>query len=318
MKTLIENDCLIVQSETAGAQLLSIRAKADGSEYLWHGDPKYWGRTAPILFPVVGATAGGIRVGGQTYPLKQHGFARDSQFDLISITPSAATYRMTDNEDTLRVFPFRFAFDVGYALKDNTVMVSHRVVNRGDGDMFFSIGAHPAFLCPLEPGLRYEDYGLTFNRAETLDRGFINLQTGLINGRTQRVLDGGTRVALDAHSFDEGAWLLEGYASDAVTLSAPGGQKSVTVRFPGWPYLGLWAPPGAPHAAQAPLSSCSHNVAAAPSLPQAGAAPFVCIEPWLGIADAEGFAGDISEKKGIIKLAAGEAFDCAYDIEIGI
>lgn len=291
MKTLIENEVLLVRSETAGAQLLGITAKADGAEYLWHGDPKYWGRTAPILFPTVGTSAGGIRVGGQNYPIKQHGFARDSEFKLTAVSPTSVTYTLTDSESTRRVYPFPFGLDISYSLQGNVLTVGHRVTNSGDHDLWFQLGAHPAFLCPLDQGFTLDQYQIRFDRVQTLSRHFLNPETGLVDDRSQAVLENADTIALTEHTFDDGALILEGIAGDAVTLKAPGGGRGVMVRFPDWPMLGLWAPPGA---------------------------PFVCIEPWFGRADDDGFAGDISEKRGVRKLAPGETFDAAYEIIIGI
>lgn len=291
MKTLIENEHLLVRSETAGAQLLGITAKADGAEYLWHGDPKYWGRTAPILFPTVGTSAGGIRVGGQSYPIKQHGFARDSEFKLTAVSPTSVTYTLTDSENTRRVYPFAFALDISYTLQGNVLTVGHRVTNSGGVDLWFQLGAHPAFLCPLDQCFALDQYQVRFDRVQTLSQRFLNPQTGLVDDRSQVVLEDSDTIALTEHTFDDGALILEDMAGEAVTLAAPGGHRSVTVRFPGWPMLGLWAPPGA---------------------------PFVCIEPWFGRADDDGFSGDISEKHGVRKLAAGETFDAAYEIVIGI
>ena len=291
MKTLIENELLLVRSETSGAQLLGITAKADGTEYLWHGDPKHWGRSAPILFPTVGTSANGIRVGGQAYPIKQHGFARDSEFKLTAVSPTGVTYTLTDSESTRRVYPFAFALDISYTLQGNVLAVGHRVTNSGDHDLWFQLGAHPAFLCPLDQGFALNQYRIRFDHAQTLSRRMLNPETSLVDDRSEVVLDNTDVLPLTEHTFDDGALILEDIAGDAVTLEAPDGGRSVTVRFPGWPMLGLWAPPGA---------------------------PFVCIEPWFGRADDEGFAADISEKCGVRKLAAGEAFDAAYEIIIGI
>lgn len=304
MKTIIENDVLLVRSETAGAQLLGITAKADAGEYLWSGDPKYWARTAPILFPAVGTSAGGIRVDGQSYPLKQHGFARDSEFTLSAVSPTSVTYTLTDSDSTRKVYPYHFALDIRYTLDGNALTVGHRVTNTGDRDLWFQLGAHPAFLCPLDQGFALDQYQIRFDRVQTLRRRFLNPATSLVDGRSAIVLDNADTLALDEHIFDDGALIFDDIACDAITLAALGNRKPVTVRFagrmgeqhpqgvtsPGWPMLGLWAPPGA---------------------------PFVCIEPWFGRADDEGFEGDISEKKGVRRLAAGENFECEYQIVIG-
>jgi galactose mutarotase-like enzyme len=228
-------------------------------------------------------------VGVQAYPLKQHGFARDSEFTLSAVSPTSVTYTLTDSEATRKVYPFSFRLDVSYTLCGGGLTVGHKVTNTGSGDLWFQLGAHPAFLCPLDQGFALDQYTLRFDRVQTLRRRFLNPSTGLVDEREAVVLDNTDTLALTAETFDDGALIFDRLEGDAVTLAAPGGRRSVTVRFPGWPMLGIWAPPGA---------------------------PFVCIEPWIGRADNDGFAGDIGEKVSVQKLPAGECFEAAYEIEV--
>jgi galactose mutarotase-like enzyme len=290
MKTLIENESLIVESKTQGAELTSIRLKSDGTEYLWQGDPKYWARHAPVLFPIVGAVADGrYTYESKQYAMKNHGFARDSEFDLAEYKPSAAVYRLVSDEETYKLYPFKFTLEIGYALRGNALEVRYAVVNGGTKDMYFSIGAHPAFNCPLAPGQAFGDYYLEFEKLETAGRQFVNSANLLVAGRNAPFLPGGRVLPMREGMFDEGAYILAGVRSTSVALKGGDTEKSVTVRFPGFPFLGIWAPPGA---------------------------PFVCIEPWHGIAESTDFKGDLTQKQGILALRAGGLFESGYQIVV--
>jgi galactose mutarotase-like enzyme len=290
MKILIENETLVAEANTHGAELTGIRLKQDGAEYLWHADPKYWARHAPVLFPIVGAVAGNrYTLGGREYAMKRHGFARDKEFALAGCTPSSALFRLVSDEETYAAYPFRFTLDIGYALRASAVEARYTVLNGDAREMWFSIGAHPAFNCPLAPGQKLEEYYLEFEKEETLDRQFVDSENLLIPGRRAPFLRNERIKPLTEGMFAEGAYILDGVRSESVALKGRNADKSVTVRFSGFPYLGIWAPVGA---------------------------PFVCIEPWHGIPDAADFKGDLTRKKGILKLGPGEAFECMYEIVV--
>ncbi len=290
MKIRIENDILAVESKTAGAELTSIRLKSDGTEYLWQGDPKYWARQSPVLFPIVGAVANNQYVfAGNAYTMKNHGFARDSEFEITHESAEAVRYTLRSNPATLAVYPFRFRLDAGYALEGNAVVVSWDVLNEGDGPMWFSVGAHPAFNCPIAAGGAFTDYYLEFNKTENIDRQYVNAANLRIAGKNEPFLSNERVKPMTQGMFDEGAYLLEGFKSTSVALKGHNTDKSVTVNFPGFHELGIWAPPGA---------------------------PFVCIEPWHGIAEATDFTGDLTQKAGVIKLGAGNTHHSQYRISI--
>lgn len=290
MKVLIENETLLVEAKTRGAELTGIRLKSDGAEYLWQAGPEYWARHAPVLFPIVGAVAGNkYSFGGREYAMKNHGFARDREFALAGCTPSSAIFRFVSDEETYETYPLRFTLDIGYALSENAVEARYAVLNGDTRDMWFSIGAHPAFNCPLVPGQAFEDYYLEFEREETLDRQFVNSENLLVSGRREPFLRNERIKPLTKGMFSGGAYILDGVRSTSVALKGRNTGKSVTVRFPGFPYLGIWAPDGA---------------------------PFVCMEPWHGVSEATDFKGDLTRKRGILKLGPGEAFESRYEIII--
>lgn len=290
MNMMIENGILSVSSKTAGAELTSIRLKADGTEYLWQADPKFWNRHAPLLFPIVGSVGNNqYTYSGRQYAMKNHGFARDAEFDIAQESDSAVTYRLADSTETRAAYPFRFRLEIGYRLDGNAVVVSYRVANEDDKQMYFSIGAHPAFNCPIAAGDSFTDYYLEFEKAETLDRQYVNAANLLIAGMREPFLKNEKVKPMAEGMFCDGAYILEGFKSASVALKGRNTAKSVTVSFPGFPELGIWAPNGA---------------------------PFVCIEPWYGIAESTDFSGDITQKKSVLSLQPGGVFESEYRIII--
>jgi galactose mutarotase-like enzyme len=290
MKIEIENEYLCVWSGSAGAELTSIKLKSDGTEYLWQAEQKYWNRHAPLLFPIVGGVANNqYSYRGRRYHMKNHGFARDSEFETAHESETRVIYRLTPNADTLASYPFRFKLDVVYKLDGSAIEVTYRVVNEDDKEMPFSIGAHPAFNCPIVHGELFTDYYLEFSDDETLDRQYVNAENLLVSGRSKHFLENKKIKPLEESMFNEGACIFESLKSTSVALKSHKTNKSVTVSFPGFPQLGLWAPPGA---------------------------PFICIEPWFGLNEEAGFTGELPEKKGILMLKPGGAFEAMYKIII--
>jgi galactose mutarotase-like enzyme len=290
MKVLIENQYLTVESKPTGAELTSIKLKADGTEYLWQADPKFWNRHAPLLFPIVGSVANNqYTYDGKQYTLKNHGFARDAEFEIAHESEASVVYRLKDNAATQAAFPFRFKLEIGYTLKDNAVAVSYRVVNEDEKVMYFSIGAHPAFNCPIAAGDSFTDYYLEFSDNETLDRGYVNGPNLLIAGKTEPFFKNEKVKPVTEGMFSDGAYIFDHLKSTSVALKGRKTAKSVTVSFPGFPQLGIWSMPDA---------------------------PYVCIEPWYGISESTDFTGDLTQKKGVLQLQPGKEFKSEYKIII--
>ncbi len=290
MHVMIENDKLSVGSRAAGAELTSIRLKACGTEYLWQADPKHWNRHAPLLFPIVGSVVNNqYSYGGRQYTLKNHGFARDSEFEIAQESGDAVTYRLVSSPESLAMYPFRFVLEVSYRLEGNAVVVGWRVENADKKEMVFSIGAHPAFNCPIVAGDSFEDYFLEFEKSEVLDRQYVNGANLLIAGKSEPFLRNERIKQLSPGMFADGAFILDGVKSSSVALKGRKTGKSVTVSFPGFPQLGIWAPPGA---------------------------PFVCIEPWYGIAESTDFTGDLTNKRAALRLEPGGLFESEYRISV--
>lgn len=285
----LENDRLRVGIRPQGAELTSLFHKPTATEHLWQADPAVWGWHAPNLFPVVGGCLGNaLRIGGQRFPTERHGFARHSEFSVVESTPERVVFSLAFSEKTLAVYPYRFNFQIQYDLAAETLGVTYRVANQDEQPVFFSVGAHPAFNVPFHPGEAYDDYFLEFEVAEPLITHLLS-QNGLFSGETAPVPTENHRLRLTKHLFDRDALVFKKLASRRLTLGSDRHDRRIVVEFPDFNYLGLWAKPGA---------------------------PFVCIEPWLGCADSEGQAVDISEKEAIQRVEIGGTFEATFFIRL--
>jgi galactose mutarotase-like enzyme len=262
-----------------GAELSSL-TDAAGGEWMTDADPAYWSGRSPLLFPIVGALNGGCyRLGGESYALPQHGFARRRRFEQVERAADAVRFRLTDDDETRAVYPFAFALDADYRIADGALTIACTVTNRGAAPMPASFGYHPAFAWPLPGEADKSGHAIRFDLPET--SALARLEGGLIAGSDRpSPLAGGRRtLALDDALFDADALIWTGLASRAVTYAAPGG-ASLRVAFPDADKLGIWTKPGA---------------------------RFMCIEPWWGLADPAGFAGEFSDKPGVMTLQPDEA-----------
>ncbi len=289
---ILQNDLLRVSINPQGAQLTSILDKTTGVEHLWQADPTVWPWHAPNLFPIVGGLKNNqLHIDGQTYPMNRHGFARQSLFTVAEfIRGSYARFQLTDTEQTRAVYPYRFTFEVGYTLIDKQLKITYRVMNQDTKPVYFSVGAHPAFRVPFEPGEDYADYFLEFETDEPLQTHLLSA-SGLFSGETQPVPMDGNRLLLTRQLFDRDALVFKNIVSRRVTLWSQKQTQAIILTFADFPYLGVWAKPGA---------------------------DFVCIEPWLGCADSEGDAiTTIDHKEAIQQVAVGEQFSATFSISVG-
>jgi galactose mutarotase-like enzyme len=291
--TTLENDFLRVSIRPKGAELTSIFHKPSATEHLWQADSTIWGWYAPNLFPIVGGCLDNqLLIDGKKYPIERHGFARQSFFETIESTLTHAVFSLRANDTTRVHFPYEFEFQIMYELNDSKLTITYRVVNQDSQPIFFSVGAHPAFAVPFSPDETYEDYFMQFEQPETLKTHMLS-DKGYFTGETKDVPteDGDSRrLRLTKHLFDQDALVFKNLASRQVVLKSDKNDHSVTVNYSDFPYLGLWAKPGA---------------------------PFVCIEPWLGCADSEGEQKPIQQKEAIQQVGAGEVFEAAFSISIG-
>jgi galactose mutarotase-like enzyme len=290
MNKVLRNDTAIVQINKLGAEAVSFKKIENDCEYLWNGDEKYWSNHAPVLFPMVcAANNGEIKVNGQIYKLGNHGFARKSEFELIEESDSKAVYRLSYDENTLAIYPFKFNLYICYTLKENKLQINYKVENVDNREVYFQIGTHPGFNCPLDKESKFEDYYLQFECNETLERLFMNNANVLISDRSEVILENNNILPLTRELFKDGALVFRNINSKQVALRNKTTNKSVILSYENLTYMGLW---------------------------QAKDANFVCIEPWHGIADEEKFNGEFKEKEMIITLEQGTSFECCHTIEI--
>lgn len=287
----LKNNVLTVDVSAHGAELQSIR-KGD-VEYLWQGNPAFWGRRSPVLFPIVGSVwEKKYRVEGTEYELGQHGFARDMDFEKVSASDAEVRYRLVSNEDTLAKYPYQFVLEIAYRLHGNSLDVVWEVENPSDKEMYFQIGAHPAFLYPDYETDRKERGFFVFDRTAGLE--CVRIQgKGCVDALTKYPLeipeDGRLPIASD--TFDTiDTIILEDSQIGEVKMLRADGSPWLALTFDA-PVVGIWSPP--------------HKVA-----------PFICIEPWYGRCDRAGYEGEYKDKDWMNRLAPGEKFSSVYTIEI--
>lgn len=291
MDIKLENDLLEVTINSFGAELSSITGKETGTQYLWDADEKFWKRSAPVLFPFVGSLKDKkYTVNGKDYPMGQHGFARDMEFSVVSETSDEAWFELRSNHDTLVKFPFDFVLKIGYRLDGNDIKVTWHVENPGDKELLFSIGGHPAFMCPVTEDGKQSDYYLKFDADKALTYGLLS-SDGLLDRDDYLLgvdIDG--YCPIDEHMFDKDALIIEHFQASKVSLCTPDKKPYLTVSFDA-PLFGLWSPAGK-------------------------GAPFVCIEPWYGRCDRADFRGELKNREYGNVLAVGETFEKSYTITI--
>ena len=290
MNYTIKNDFLTVVVSDMGAELMSIKSN-DGCEYLWQGDAKYWDGRAPIMFPICGRLFNQQYVyHGKTYTLPNHGFARKSVFSLKSVATDFITLELKANEETLSVYPFSFVFDVTFKLAANTLNVKYEVKNPDEDELIFSVGGHPAFNTPIDKNLKIEDYYVKFNKkCEALRIDFSPACFVTHNDKPYRE-NGTDRINLTHDLFDNDAIFLYNVPKE-ITLASDKSPRSVTMKFDGMKYIGLW------HAVKTD-------------------APYVCIEPWTSIPATEGIVDNLVTKEEMIHLPKGYTYKNGYSITI--
>lgn len=262
-----------------GAQLSTLRTTA-GHDLLWGGDPAFWGGRAPWLFPIVGELAQGqYRLNNRSYALSRHGFARGKAFTVLEHSASRAAFELKDDAGTLAAYPFHFTLIITFVLRDAQLTIESRIHNPNDVPMPASYGFHPAFRWPLAAGEPRHSYYIEFEREETAPIRRLNKQ-GLLTPIAHPTPIRGRRLELTDGLFTDDAMILDQLASRSVTYGGEWGPR-IQVSFPDCPYLGIWSKPNA---------------------------PFVCIEPWHGLADPEGFTGDFSQKPGVFQIAPASHF----------
>ncbi|WP_298302344.1 aldose 1-epimerase family protein [Hydrotalea sp.] len=285
----INNSILQVQIADKGAELQCIYHTENQIDYLWNGDTAFWAKKSPVLFPIVGGLKQNTYYYNEkAYYLNRHGFARDMVFKVQQQTDNAIQLVLTDSPETLQVYPFRFVFTIQYTIVTNCLMVEYTVENIDSVNMYFSLGAHPAFAVPLTADTVYEDYFLQFSQTE--NAGIWPLTDG---GLLQEVpvpfLQNSPTIALHKSLFYKDALVFKHLHSESVRLHNTKNKHGINLQFPDFPYLGIWA---------------------------AKDADFVCIEPWCGVADSNHSNQQLVQKEGIRVLVPHTKFIRSWNVAV--
>lgn len=282
MITTISNTILTAKIKHIGAELCSLKDNSN-TEYIWDGNPEFWGKHSPILFPIVGTLKdNSYHYNDTEYHLSRHGFAREMCFNLIDKQENSATFSLTSSDETLEKYPFDFKLYLIYTLEDKSLKIEYKVINKGLSKMPFSIGAHPAFDLPND----FENYSLEFEKEEPLE--FYLLEDGLISNTTDKIQLDKKQLHLNRKLFENDALVFKQIKSKSITI-LENSKPIIKVNYKDFPDLGIWTPTNA---------------------------PFICIEPWFGYSDTVDVFGDLFEKEGIQVLDSNETFKSQFSIEI--
>ena len=289
----IENEYIIIVVNAHGAEMCSLVKNSGIKEMLWHGDPMWWKRHSPVLFPIVGSLwEGTMRQNGKEYHMGQHGFARDMDFELIASTRNSLRDRLSSNEETLAKFPWNFVLEIGYVLDGSSVKVQWTVKNTDETDIFFQIGAHPAFFMYGFDGKADIAGYMQFEPAN--DNYTLSLlgEKGCVSGSHTQLDCPNGMVAITKQLFSIDTVMVEHTPMTSVTLLDK--DKNPYLRLThSAPVIGIWSP-----------------------VKKDSLAPFICIEPWYGRCDRQGYQGEFCDKDWANHLTPGQVFNAEYRIDI--
>ena len=285
----IQNNDLTVTVSEMGAELQSI-LNADGTEYLWQGDPAYWRKRSPNLFPYIGRMPDkSYYLDGQKYQMPIHGFAPTSHFCLAEKSDTRLVFELTENEETYGYYPRKFSFRISYELQNKTLTITFSAENRDEKTMYFAMGGHPGFRLPLADGMSFEDYRLRFSEKSTPSRVTF-CKDYFVAGRIPYSLQDDCIIPLTHGLFDDDAVVLEG-SGPSVTLESDKDSHAVTVEYPQMKYVGFW------HTTKSD-------------------APFVCIEPWSALPSRTGITESLETQPDLTALAPGGRHTNTWSITI--
>jgi len=282
LNTTISNSKLKASVKYAGAELFSLTDNQN-KEYIWEGNPDFWGKHSPVLFPIVGTLKNNTyTINEKEYQLSRHGFARDMEFQLINKTENSAVFSLQSNAETLKNYPFDFELQLIYTLRETTLDIEYKVINKSESQIPFSIGAHPAIALPKN----FESYAFKFDKDEVLK--YSLLENDLISNKTEILETYENLIPLHYKLFENDALVFKTLESNSLTI-LENSKPYIKVDFEDFPSLGIWTK---------------------------DQAPFVCIEPWFGYSDTAENSGDLFEKEGILILNANQTFNSKFSIKI--
>lgn len=283
MEITISNSKLTARLHYKGAELFSLQSNENNQEYMWEGDPKYWGKHSPVLFPIVGT----LKNNSYTYKdhnfqLLRHGFARDLTFQVFSQSINEVVFSLKSSEETKKVYPFEFELQISYTLLENKLVIKYSIINQDSIEIPFSIGAHPAFALPNN----FENYSLEFNQQETLK--CYTLENDLVSDTTFEIALNDKKMPFSYATFENDALIFKTLQSKEIAI-LENNKPFLKIAFEDFENLGIWTKVNA---------------------------PFICLEPWLGYSDTIHSKGTISEKEGIQFVKENAKYECQFSIEI--
>lgn len=288
MIVTIQNECLTVDIEDLGAQLASVR-NHHGTEYLWQGDADIWARRAPILFPILGRLRENTYLlDGVPHKIGQHGFARDCIFELVEQSNTQAVFRLTDNAETRRLYPFSFSLTITYTLEGNRLTKSHRVKNRSEQVMYYELGVHDGFRAPLEENETMAQYAIRLPGLDDAITPYGMDEQAMVTPKGEPIPLENGRLSLTPATYNLDTVILDQPPKARAVLVDGQDRPRVTVDFPQFPYLGIWTQ-------DKPFDT-----------------NYVCIEPWSTLPDATFVGRELKEKAGIRSLQPGETEELSY------
>ena len=263
-------------------------SKENSLEYIWQRDVNYWSWHAPICFPITGRVHDDTYTfEGKQYHLTVHGFARETAFNLVESNDNYLKYELIYNSETLKVYPFKFSLQLVYTLLENGLKVTYTVKNLDDRQIFFNIGLHTAYNCPIVNTENFQDYEIIFNETETANRYF--LENGIESGKTESMLENENTISLSKELFAKDILLFKNLKSKSLMMKSKKSNVAVKISYDNFANVGIWTKPQG--------------------------APFVCVEPWNGWADIKDKHVDFEQREGICSLDVGKIFECSYKIE---
>lgn len=285
MNYSLSSDNLKVVINSFGAEISSVKNTRD-LEFIWQAKKEVWGRHAPVLFPIVGQLKENVFfIGEKSYHLDKHGFARDREFSLLANHPTSLRFGLSADDQTKKVYPYNFNFEIAYKLTDSTLTTSYKVYNPSSESIFFSVGGHPAFVCPLETSENFEDYYFEFESSKLI---VTELHMGLRKETKKELHLHDHRLFLTETLFDNDALVFENNQVNKISLRSLKSDHQITLECTNWPCFGIWS--------------------------KEGCKEYVCMEPWYGVADSELSNQNFIQKDGIIQLEPGKEFNCSFSI----
>lgn len=287
----LKNDILEVALDAKGAEIHKIIGLQDQINYMWKRDASQWANSAPILFPIVGALQNNeYRIDGKKYTMTQHGFARHSTFEISEQTDTKIVFTLQATPEIRQQYPYNFILRVIYTLENQTLVCKCEVENIDSKEIYFQIGGHPAFACPLYEDESSNDYYLEFEQAETVNQKIIDVEKKGMSHVKEQFFDQEKRFFIRQDLFVTDAIVLEDFKSKSVVLKSLNHNKYIRFHMENFNHLGIWA---AKHVGG-----------------------LLAIEPWNGHSDYTDFKGEFKEKEGVISLLPKQVFDCTFKIEI--